>query len=115
MGGDVWRRRVGSSKSHSVGTGGPLVHLLQDTHVYVTLGLCWLLLWGALASLTSSLKYLLPFFFFFLIYLSLAVLGLCHPVWAFSSCHEWGLLSSSSGRALGGASSSNCGNPASLL
>ena len=65
MGGDEWRRRVGSSKSHSVGMGGPLVHLLQDTHAYVTLGLCWLLLWGALASLTSSLKYLLPFFFFF--------------------------------------------------
>ena len=50
-----------------------------------------------------------------LIYLSLAVLGLCYPVWAFSSCHEWGLLSSSSRRALGGAGSSNCGTPASLL
>ena len=117
MGGDVWRRGVGSSKSHPVGMGGPLVHLLQDTHACVTLGLCWLLLWGALETLTSSLKYLLPSFFFFfnIIYLSLAVLGLCYPVWAFSSCHEWGLLSSLPRRALGGAGSSNCGTPASLL
>lgn len=49
-------------QNHPVGMGGPLAHLLQDTHDCVTLGLCWLLLWGALETLPSSFKYLLPSF-----------------------------------------------------
>ena len=61
------------------------------------------MLWGQLLSLVTLLN---VFFFFFnhfhscslfkkiiyLIYLFLAVLGLCCYVWAFSSCGERGLL-----------------------
>ena len=67
------------------------------------------------SNLLPQVPSALFFFFLNIIYLSLAVLGLCYPVWAFSSCHEWGLLSSLPRRALGGAGSSNCGTPASLL
>ena len=45
-----------------------------------------------------------PHFFnmlvFILVYIFLAVLGLCCCTWAFSSCSQWGLLSSCSQRGL---------------
>lgn len=93
-------------QNHPVGMGGPLAHLLQDTHA------CSGEHWKLYPPPSSTFC---PLFKKNLTYSSLAALGLCYRMWAFSSCHEGGLLCSFPTRALGGADSRNCGTPASLL
>ena len=66
-------------------------------------------------NISSSPLFLFLFFFFLsflknnFIYLFLTVLGLCCCAQAFSSCGEWGLLSSCSARAFHCSSFSCCG------
>ena len=52
-----------------------------------------------MSSINFPLKCLALFKVFLKVYLFLAVLDLCCCTWAFSSCREWGLLSSCHARA----------------
>ena len=68
--------------------------------------------------LSSGTKHISPYnmlFFNIFIYLFLVVLGLCCCTWAFSSCGEWGLLSSWSARVSHCGGFSCCGAQAQLL
>ena len=58
-----------------------LLHKIEQTSLYYTVGLCWL-----------SVLFLSFNKFIYFIYLFLAALGLCCCVRAFSSCGERGLL-----------------------
>ena len=48
--------------------------------------------------------------YLFILLLFLAALGLCYNMWTFSSCWEWGLLSSCEAWASYGGGFSRCGS-----